>query len=151
MPGAVEALHSLAAEAQIVILTNVPEFAGEARRQNMAAHGVPWPVIVNSGGKGRAMAWLAAAAGAPTAFVDDSERQIQSVAKHAPEVVRLHFAGAESVRRLFPECSEATAQVRDWAEAERVLRAELSLSWLMMLCIAGITSSISCMSRSRRA
>ena len=127
VPGGAEALQSLSADAQILILTNVPAFAGEARRQNLARLGMPWPLIVNTGGKGRAMAWLAAAADAPTAFVDDSVRQIESVARHAPDVVRLHFAGSESVRRLFPDCTAATCQVRDWAEAERVLRAELRL------------------------
>jgi hypothetical protein len=127
VPGGAEALERLSADAQIVILTNVPGFAGETRRQNLAGLGIPWPVVVNTGGKGRAMAWLAAAADAPTAFVDDSVRQIESVAKHAPDVVRLHFAGAEFIRRLFPECAGATRQVHDWDKAERVLRAELRL------------------------
>lgn len=128
VPGGAEVLRRLSAHAQIVILTNVPSFAGEARRQNLAGHGIPWPVVVNTGGKGRAMAWLAAAAGAATAFVDDSVRQIENVAKHAPGVVRLHFAWADSIRRLFPECPAATHQVLDWQEAERVLRAELRLA-----------------------
>lgn len=127
MPGGAEALHSLSADAQIVILTNVPEFAGDDRRRNLAGLNVPWPVVVNTGGKGRAMAWLSEAAGAPTAFVDDSVRQIESVAKHAPHVVRLHFAGAETVRRLYPDCAAATCQVHDWKEAEGVLRRELRL------------------------
>lgn len=127
VPGGAEALRSLSADAQIVILTNVPGFAGETRRQNLAGLGIPWPVVVNTGGKGRAMAWLAEAADAPAGFVDDSVRQIESVAKHAPEVIRLHFAGAEFIRRLFPECTAATRQVHDWVEAERVLRAELRL------------------------
>lgn len=128
MPGAAEALHSLARDAQIVILTNVPEFAGDHRRENLARSNIHWPVVVNTGGKGRAMAWLAAAAAAPTAFVDDSVQQIESVAKHAPEVVRLHFAGAASVRQLFPQCAAATCQVQNWEEAETVLRRELKLA-----------------------
>jgi len=128
VPGGAEALQSLSADAQIVILTNVPAFAAESRRQNLAGLGMSWPVVVNTGGKGRAMAWLAEAAEAPAAFVDDSVRQIESVARHAPSVVRLHFAGAESVRRLFPECAAATRQVHDWTEAERVLRQQLRLS-----------------------
>ena len=127
VPGGADALRRLSADAQIVIMTNVPAFAGEMRRQNLAGLGIPWPVVVNTGGKGRAMAWLAAAADARTAFVDDSVRQIESVAKHAPGVVRVHFAGTESVRRLFPGCAAATRQVHDWGEAERVLRAELRL------------------------
>ena len=128
VPGGAEALQSLSLDAQIVILTNVPGFAGETRRQNLAGLGISWPVVVNTGGKGRAMAWLADAAGAPAAFVDDSVRQIESVAKHAPDVVRLHFAGAEFIRRLFPDCAAATRQVHDWGEAERVLRTELGIN-----------------------
>lgn len=127
MPGGADALHSLARDAQIVILTNVPELGAAARRENLLGHGIPWPVVVNAGGKGRAMRWLADAAGAPTAFVDDSVRQIESVAKHAPDVVRIHFAGAETVRRLHPDCAAATAQVHDWAQAETVLRREMGL------------------------
>ena len=127
MPGGPEALLSLSRDAQIVILTNVPGFAGEHRRQNLAGLGIHWPVVVNTGGKGRAMRWLADAAAAPTAFVDDSVRQIESVARRAPDVVRLHFAGAETVRRLHPDCPAATRQVLDWPGAEAALREELAL------------------------
>lgn len=127
IPGAGEALHNLAADAQIVILTNAPAFAGDDRRQNLAAQGIPWPVVMNEAGKGRALAWLAGKAKAPTAFVDDSVHQIESVKKHAPDVLRLHFAGVPNVRRLFPECAAATVQVRDWAQAENVLREGLDL------------------------
>lgn len=125
VPGAAEALAGLAADAQIVVLTNVPRAATEARRQNLASLGIPYPVVVNSGGKGRAMAWLAARAGAPTAFIDDSVKQIESVAKHAPEVIRVHFAWADFIYRIYPECTDATCQVRDWESAARELRRRL--------------------------
>lgn len=130
MPDAGAVLHRLSAHAQIVILTNVPAFAGDDRRRNLAAQGVEWPVVTNTGGKGRALAWLAEAAGGPetpTAFVDDSVRQIESVARHAPDVARLHFAGAETVRRLAPDCAAATARALDWREAEGLLRRLLKL------------------------
>ena len=127
MPGAAEALQSMAGDAQIVILTNAPHFAGDDRRANLAELGIPGPVVTNTGGKGRALAWLSARAGAPTAFIDDSVHQIESVARHAPHVLRLHFMGAQSVQRLFPDCADASAQVRNWQEAEAVLRRELPL------------------------
>lgn len=127
MPGAAEALQSLAEDAQIVILTNAPHFAGDDRRANLAGLDIPGPVATNTGGKGRALAWLSARAEAPTGFVDDSVYQIESVAKHAPHVLRLHFMGAESVQRLFPDCAEASAQVQSWQEAETVLRRRLPL------------------------
>ena len=120
------ALAALSEIAQVVILTNVPAHAAEARRQNLTALGLDYPLVVNSGGKGRAMAWLAQAAGAPAAVIDDSVNQLESVAKHAPEVIRLHFAEAEHIRRLYPDCRSATAQVHGWDEAAAFLRGRLN-------------------------
>lgn len=122
VPGGVEALARLADWAQIVILTNVPRPATAARRQNLDALGIPYPLVVNSGGKGRAMAWLAAHTGAPCGFVDDSVKQIESVAKHAPQTCRVHYAGADFIARIFPECEFATAQARDWGRVEELLK-----------------------------
>lgn len=125
IPGGAAALASLQDVAQIVILTNVPRRATEARRRNLDALGLPYPLVVNSGGKGRAMAWLAASVGAPCAFVDDSVKQIESVAKHTPEVFRIHFAWADFIDRIFPDCEHASARARSWAGAEALLRANL--------------------------
>lgn len=121
VPGGVEALTRLAGRAQIVILTNVPRHATEARRRNLDALGVPFPMVVNSGGKGRAMAWLAEQVAAPVAMVDDSVTQIESIARRAPDAFRVHFAAADFIQRLFPACDAASTQVRDWAGAETVL------------------------------
>ena len=127
VPGAPETLARLANKAQIVVLTNVPRRATETRRENLTSLGIPYPMVVNSGGKGRAMAWLAAKAQAPTAFVDDSVRQVESVANRAPEVVRIHFAWADFIHRIYPECRHASCQVRDWAACERELITRLGL------------------------
>ena len=91
------------------------------------ALGLTYPLIINSGGKGRAMAWLAATAGAQVAMVDDSVTQLESVARHVPDSVRLHFAGAEHIRRLYPECAHATEQVRDWPSCGAALRRLMQL------------------------
>ena len=126
VPGGIQALRRLSELAQIVILTNVPHHAAADRRANLDALGLDFPMVVNTGGKGRAMAWLAAMAGATTAFIDDSVNQIESVAKHAPQVVRLHFAAADFIRRLYPECPAATLQVHGWPACERALRDRLT-------------------------
>lgn len=127
VPGAARTLARLAVDAQIVVLTNVPRAATEARRENLSGLGIPYPLVVNSGGKGRAMAWLAAKVAGPCAFIDDSVSQIESVAKHAPEVMRLHFAWADFIHRIYPACAHATVQVRDWSSAEAEVRAWLGL------------------------
>lgn len=128
IPGGAGALASLSQDAQVVILTNVPKHARDTRRRNLDALGLDYPLIVNSGGKGRAMAWLAKAADAPVAMIDDSVTQLESVAKHVPEAVRIHFAEAEHVSRLFPTCDHATCQVRSWPECEAALRAAMDLN-----------------------
>lgn len=124
--GAPAALERLAEDAQVVVLTNVPRFAGPARRRNLAALGMDFPVVVNSGGKGRALAWLAAAASAPVAFVDDSPLQHQHAARHAPDVRRIHFVGAASLRELMAESPDADHRAHDWDEAERLIREALT-------------------------
>lgn len=126
IPGGAEALQRLSGHAQIVILTNVPRHAAEARRDNLDALGIPFPLVVNSGGKGRAMAWLAEAADAPVAIIDDSVKQIDSVAKHVPHAQRVHFAWAEHIQRIHPACPSATDRVFDWAEAEQVVLARIT-------------------------
>ena len=128
IPGGRAALERLSAAAQVVILTNVPRHATAVRRRNLDALGLRHPLVVNSGGKGRAMAWLAAKAAAPVAFIDDSVKQIESVAKHVPDSVRVHFAWADFIDRIFPECDHATHRVRSWQAAEAALFAGLPLA-----------------------
>lgn len=127
IPGGTASLQRLSADAQIVILTNVPRHATEGRRANLDALGIPYPLVVNAGGKGRAMAWLAHHAQAPCGFVDDSVKQIESVAKWVPAAERVHFAWADFINRIFPDCTHATGRERSWEATEAYLRRTLSL------------------------
>ena len=127
LPGAAAALARLSEQAQVVVLTNVPRHARDLRRRNLAALGMDYPMVENAGGKGRALCWMAAHAGAPAAFVDDSLKQHESAARRAPEVTRIHFVGAGHLRRILPESPAAHHRVEGWAECEAVLKRELSL------------------------
>ena len=122
LPGAVETLARLSAQAQVVVLTNVPRHARDLRRRNLAALGMDYPMVENAGGKGKALCWMAAHAGAPVAFVDDSLKQHESAARRAPEVTRVHFVGAGHLRRILPESPAAHHRVEGWAECEAVVR-----------------------------
>jgi hypothetical protein len=124
--GGAEALARLSDVAQVVVLTNIPRHARELRRRNLAALGMDYPMVENSGGKGRALAWMAARAGAPAAFVDDSLRQHESAARRAPHVTRIHFVGASHLRRILPESPAAHHRVEDWTECEGVVRRVVS-------------------------
>ncbi len=121
LPGAAEALARLSARAQVVVLTNVPRHARDLRRRNLAALGMDYPMVENSGGKGRALRWMAAHAAAPAAFIDDSLKQHESAARRAPEVIRVHFVGAGHLRRILPESPAAHHRVEGWEACEAVL------------------------------
>lgn len=123
--GAAGALATLAEEAQIVVLTNAPAKMRADRIANLADLGMPYPVVMNEGGKGRALRWLAARAGAPVAFVDDSVDQHGSAARHAPEVLRVHMVAPEILRPIVGEAPGALARVHDWAAAADALRRAL--------------------------
>ena len=126
IPGAVEALERLSAQAQVVVLTNVPRHARELRRKNLAALGMGYPMVENSGGKGKALSWIASHAAALVAFIDDSLKQHESVARRAPQITRVHFVGASHLRRLLPESPATDYRVEDWAKCEAVLNGILA-------------------------
>jgi hypothetical protein len=120
--GAAVGLAAIAGFAQVVVLTNVPGFAAADRVANLLGHGIDYPVIVNEGGKGRALAALSRRVWAPVAFVDDSPSQIASAARHAPEVTRLHFVGSPMVRAVVPPVPEAHHAPPDWPGIVATLR-----------------------------
>ncbi len=120
--GAADGLATLAREAQVVVLTNAPAKMRADRIANLADLGMPYPVVMNEGGKGRALRWLAERAAAPVAFVDDSVDQHGSAARHAPDVLRVHMVAPEILRPIVGQAPGAMARVHDWAAATDALR-----------------------------
>ena len=123
-PGAADALARIAGTAAVVILTNAPECSRRLRGDWLARHGLPYPLIVNAGPKGPAVAALADAAGSRCAFVDDLLPNLDSVAEHAPAVARFQLVADPALRTMAPR-SERHAAVEDWAVLEGELRAAL--------------------------
>ncbi len=129
VPGAAEALARLArAGVQIVVLTNVPAAARDARRLALARNGMPYPVVVNTGDKGPAAAWLATRAGGPAVFVDDGPNNHVSVKQAAPGIACLHFVATERLAGLVDMPPEADGRPADWPALERAIAASLGLT-----------------------
>lgn len=123
-PGAVEALARIAERAAVVILTNAPEASRMLRGDWLTRHGLPYPMIVNAGPKGPPVRALAEAAGGPCAFVDDLLPNHDSVAEHAPDVVRFQLVADPALRAMAPAC-DAHPRVDDWAALEPLLEQAL--------------------------
>ena len=118
VPGAIEALRRIGEVADIVILTNLPDQAHPWRVAQLAAHGIVHEVVCNQGGKGIPARELIARHGAGnTVFVDDLPVHHASVAKHAPEVWRLHMVAEPRLAPAVPPAEHAHARIDDWPAA----------------------------------
>ncbi|MEJ7934444.1 HAD family hydrolase [Sphingobium sp. AN558] len=118
--GAIEAMHRLAAIADIVVLTNIGEEHAQGRVEQLASHGLHVPVFWNRGGKGPQLARIVAERSpGVTLFIDDIAENHDSVAEHAPSVWRLHLVGEPEIAANVPPCPAAHARIDDWALAER--------------------------------
>jgi len=118
VPGALEALGKIGEVADIVILTNLGDEAHPWRVAQLAAHGIAHDVVCNQGGKGvPARAIIERLDAGVTAFVDDLPVHHASVAKHVPEVWRLHMVAEPRLAKRWPPAPHAHARIDDWATA----------------------------------
>jgi hypothetical protein len=75
-------------------------------------------VLCNQGGKGPPVADLIAEYDPSAAvFVDDLPHHHASVARHAPDVWRLHMIAEPSLAPHVPPAPDAHARIDDWAVA----------------------------------
>jgi len=119
VPGAVAALEAIGAEADIVILTNLGDQHHAGRVGQLGAFDINHRVLCNRGGKGRPVAELIAELRpSVTVFVDDLPVHHQSVAKHAPQVWRLHMIAEPKVAAHMPAAPYAHARIDRWSEAQ---------------------------------
>ena len=113
-PGAADSLRHLALGANIVVLTNAPDYAREARARWLIRHGMDYPMIINSGLKGEAVAGLAARTPRPTAFIDDLIHNLNSVEEAAPAVHRFQMVADPRLRPLAPAALERHRRIDEW-------------------------------------
>lgn len=124
--GASAALARLSELAQVVVLTNAPPEVTTDRIANLASHGINYPVVMNEGGKGRALRWLAEMADAPTVFVDDSIEQLNSAARRTEGLTLLHLVGPEMLKPVVGPAEAAHHHPQDWNEAEALIREAIA-------------------------
>jgi hypothetical protein len=127
IPGALEALAAIGEGADIVILTNIGDEHEAGRIEQLGRFEIRHRVLCNRGGKGRPVRELIDAM-RPSAvvFVDDLGVHHESVAKHAPEVWRLHMIGEPKLAALVPAAPHAHARIDNWEEAARWIRARFA-------------------------
>ena len=127
VPHAREALAALSETADIVILTNLGDHNRQPRIDQLLGHDMQYRVETNQGGKGDPVARLLAEHGNPvTVFVDDLAVHHASVAKHAPQVHRLHMVSEPTLAPHIAPAPGAHARIDDWREAQRWIEARFA-------------------------
>ena len=121
VPGAAAALERLAADLEIVILSNVPPQLRAERQRGLKREGFDFPVIANHGHKGPAARVLAEQTGHPVFFIDDLPPNHTSVAEHVPHATLIHYVADPRLHKLMPTAREAHIRAQDWAEIERYI------------------------------
>ncbi len=117
--GAIESLLHIGETADVVLLTNLPHSAGDHRRANLRDHGLPFPVVTNSGPKGPAISDLLRRARQNSAvFIDDSPSYLASAYEHAPEVQLVHFLHDERFARHIAPLDYVSLRTGQWTEAK---------------------------------
>ncbi len=120
--GAVEAMRTLPALLDVVLLSNMVPAHAPARKRNLEKLGLNVPLLINSGLKGAAVKALAARAGGPIFFIDDIPRHLASVAEEAGDVFRIHLVGDMRFNDVRPLSRDAHLSASDWDSVVRFIR-----------------------------
>ena len=119
--GAVAAMNTLAGHADVVVLTNLSDKHNEARRIQLADHGINVRVFTNQGPKGPALqAILDEYQPSRAVFIDDLAQHHGSVADISPHVDRLHLCGEPTLAPHITcgfEAGHAHARIDTWEHA----------------------------------
>jgi hypothetical protein len=115
--GAVEWLREISTFAEVVMLSNLPHEAGDARRENLRDHGIEFPLITNAGPKGPAVSAIARESRQAVVFIDDSPSFITSAHEHLPAAHLVHFLHDERFARHLAPLPFVSLTTGTWREA----------------------------------
>lgn len=117
--GAVPALKALADHGDIVMLSNLPSQFKQERINNLASHGLQFPLVTNSGPKGPAVAAIAAGHVGPVVFIDDHTGYLKSASEHLPHTNLVHFMQDERFGRHVGHEDYIHYRTDNWPDAHR--------------------------------
>lgn len=126
VPGAADHLRQLSAEAQIIILSNVPPRHAHKRKESLQKNGMDFPLIANIGSKGEVVRHLTENLKCPAFFIDDIPTNHSSVSKHANHVHRLHFIADKRLAKLLGPAEHSHARLDSWPDLKTHIQSILA-------------------------
>lgn len=123
---AVESLHALSQDADLVFLTAMPPRHADLRRRLLDQLTLTYPMIASEEAKGPMVARLHGARPLPVAFIDDMVHNLQSVASHVPDCLLVYLPPPLEIFRFAPDPPETVQRVANWSEASRLIRSHFA-------------------------
>lgn len=123
---AVDSLHALGKEADLVFLTAMPPRHAEVRRRLLDQLTLSFPMIATEEAKGPVLAALHGARPLPVAFVDDMVHNLHSVGDHVSDCLLVYLPPPLEIFRFAPEPQETVRRVETWPEAAAVIRTHFT-------------------------
>ena len=114
--GAPQALKTLQAYAQIIILSNVPHSVHDDRVANLKSLNMDYPLISNEGMKGPAVKEILKNHKAQSFFIDDNPYQVESVYNDNQQTVCVHFSVCDLVKPYMPKAVGASIEPTSWED-----------------------------------
>ena len=94
--------------------------------RNLSSLGINYPIIVNTGLKGRAIQEIKKLVNNTCFFIDDNPYQIESAAETNPSIYRFHFTACKLVKKTMPFTKSATHRPNSWEEVVTLINDILS-------------------------
>ncbi len=120
---AVDTLHALSADCDIVFLTAMKPHHTVFRRAALDLFGLPFPMIATEGPKGHIVRELHGGRALPVVFLDDIDRNLQSVAEEVPSCLLLRMMANEDFRKLAPPAAGGVRIADGWRHAQSLILA----------------------------
>lgn len=123
---AVDSLHRLGAEADVVFLTAMPPRHAEVRRRLLDRLTLSYPMIATEEAKGPVLAALHRQRPLPVAFVDDMVHNLHSVGEHVSDCLLVYLPPPIEIFRFAPDPHAAVQRVETWPQAAGLIRSHFS-------------------------
>ncbi|MGE8103641.1 hypothetical protein ACQKP1_08105 [Allorhizobium sp. NPDC080224] len=123
---AVDSLHALGQDADLVFLTAMPPRHAEVRRRLLDQLTLIFPMIATEEAKGPMVAALQGERPLPVVFVDDMVHNLHSVGQHVPDCLLIYLPPPLEIFRFAPEPPQTVRRVGTWPEASELIRSHFA-------------------------
>jgi hypothetical protein len=119
---AVDTLHALGRETDVVFLTAMPPRYAMQRRRLLDQLHLPFPMIATEHPKGPVVRTMHDGRPLPVAFIDDMAHNLHSVGEHVENCLLIQMMPESEIHRMAPKPGENVRRARDWPHAGELLR-----------------------------